>query len=427
MPALHPSAHGRHLATPDAFLAALRQSRLLTPGQLRESEALLAGRRDPRRLAKALVKRGWLTAWQARRVWRGLASSLTVGPYQLLGRLGRGAGGEVYKARHARMGRLAALKLLGADAPGGVGRFLREAQALARLDHPNVVRAYDAGEVRGTYFLAMEYVEGSDLQRLVEREGPLGFARAAEYARQAALGLQHAHERGVVHRDVKPSNLLLSARGVVKVLDLGLARLRGRADGEPLTAAGQGMGTVDYIAPEQLRDARSADARADLYSLGCTLYFLLTGRPPFAGESAVEKLLGHLHGEPEPLESLRPDVPPALAAVVRRLMAKDPADRFQTPAQLAAALGECLSPGTAWPPEHGGRTCPPAPAGAAGGEATADPKGGVGKEEYTPLPPLGPAFPFRPSPPPLPTAVLPPCPPREAAPAPPRPLPGRGA
>jgi eukaryotic-like serine/threonine-protein kinase len=326
------------------FLDAIHDSRLLQPEQLRQLEALREPGRGTRHLARALVRRGWMTPWQVRRVYRGRGASLRVGSYLLLERLGQGGMGEVFKARHARLGRLTALKLLRADRlaeGGGVRRFRREVQAAARLDHPNVVHAYDAGQTRGGYFLAMEYVEGTDLAGLVWREGPLPPARACEYARQAALGLQHALERGVVHRDLKPSNLLLSGRGVVKVADFGLARLSqagGQGEGEVLTAAGQGLGTADYVAPEQVLDARSADTRADLYALGCALYFLLSASPPFPGGSAARKVVCHLKEEPRPLEEVRPGVPPALAAVVRKLMAKSPGDRFQVPAEAADAL-----------------------------------------------------------------------------------------
>jgi eukaryotic-like serine/threonine-protein kinase len=324
MSTAHPTLHD--------FVSALRQSGLLEPGQLRELEARYV---EPTRLARALVRRGWLTPFQARRVWRG--RSLRVGPYLLEDRLGEGGMGEVFRARHRVLRRVVALKLIRPDRlVGGLRRFLREAQAAARMDHPNVVHAYDAGAEGRHYYLAMEYVEGTDLRRLVQRDGPLGPARAADYARQAALGLQHALGRGVVHRDLKPSNLLLARGGVVKVLDLGLARLDvPEGDGaEPLTAAGQVLGSADYVAPEQVLDARCADTRADLYALGCTLYFLLSGSVPFPGGSAVSKLLRHLHEVPEPLAG----VPPALAGVVRRLMAKDPAERYRTPAELADAL-----------------------------------------------------------------------------------------
>jgi serine/threonine protein kinase len=196
-----------------------------------------------------------------------------------------------------------------------------------------VVHAYDAGRKgRSHYYLAMEYVEGPDLARLVKRRGALPAAVACAYARQAALGLEHAHGRGVVHRDLKPSNLLLSARGVVKVLDLGLARLEGA--GEALTRAGQVLGTVDYIAPEQALGA-GADARSDLYSLGCTLHFLLAGRPPFPGGTAADKLLRHLREEPQAPEG----VPASVVEVARRLMAKRPEGRYRSAAEAAEALG----------------------------------------------------------------------------------------
>jgi formylglycine-generating enzyme required for sulfatase activity/tRNA A-37 threonylcarbamoyl transferase component Bud32 len=266
------------------------------------------------------------------------------GRYRLLEKLGEGGMGAVYKARDARLGRVVALKVIRRELlahPDAARRFLREVRAAAQLSHPNVVHALDAGEAGGTHFLALEFVEGADLATLVRQRGPLPVELARDCVRQAALGLQHAFERGLVHRDVKPSNLLLTRDGQVKVLDLGLARRHQADEGEAsttLTREGAVMGTLDYIAPEQALDAHSADIRADLYSLGCTLYFLLTGRVPFPGGSATEKLLKHQLEEPEPVERLRPGLPPAVAAVVRNLMAKRPEDRYRTPAELAAAL-----------------------------------------------------------------------------------------
>ena len=263
--------------------------------------------------------------------------------------------GQVFKARNWKLGRIVAIKLIRKERLVGgdvVRRFHREIRAVAALDHPNVIRAYDADEADGVHFLVMEYAEGKDLARLVKEQGPLPVARACDCARQAALGLQHAYERGLVHRDVKPQNLLLTPSGVVKVLDLGLARL-GHDDADEevtslVTREGTFMGTPDYTAPEQTLNAHGVDIRADLYSLGCTLYFLLTGRPPFAGGSLGEKIAKHQSLAPEPVERLRPEVPPALAAVVRRLLAKRPEDRFQTPAEAAAALAGCLAePGAA--------------------------------------------------------------------------------
>ena len=227
------------------------------------------------------------------------------------------------------------------DNPDAVRRFQREIRAAAQLDHPNIVRALDANEVGGTHLLVMEYVQGTDLAKLVKKDGPLPVDKACDYCRQAAVGLQHACERGLVHRDIKPHNLLLTPAGVVKILDMGLARLDRRADDEAsstMTQEGAVMGTLDYIAPEQAMDSHDVDVRADLYSLGCTLYFLLTGKVPFPGGEALQKLLKHRLDEPVPVEQLRRDVPPGVAAVVRRLMAKRPEDRYQTPAEAAAAL-----------------------------------------------------------------------------------------
>src|SRR5262245_16227694 len=247
------------------FLSAVTNSRILSAEQLGEVHADLRSRcPDPVSLGRALIERGWATAFQVNRVHQGRGDDLRVGPYLLLGRLGRGSMGKVFKARHVTMQRVAALKLIRPGVlvgPDRARRFLRETQALARLDHPNIVHPYDAGAAgdRGHY-LAMEYVEGVDLKALVLRDGPLGPADAAEYARQAALGLQHACERGIVHRDLKPSNLMLASGGTVKVLDLGLARVLpcpGEAD-DPLTAAGQVLGSVDYISPEQVLNSHGA-------------------------------------------------------------------------------------------------------------------------------------------------------------------------
>src|SRR4051794_21208686 len=255
--------------------------------------------------------------------------------YRVLGLLGVGGMGAVYKAEHLKMGRPVALKTISpalTDRPGAVERFDREVRAAAALSHPNIVAAYDADQAGRLHFLIMEYVEGESLDRVVATRGPLPVAEACDAVRQAALGLQHAHDRGMVHRDVKPQNLMRTPDGRVKVLDFGLARFAGDAAAAGRTETGCVMGTPDYMAPEQALSTRRADGRADLYSLGCTLYFLLTGRPPFPGESITEKLLHHQQTQPRPVETLRPDVPPGLAAVVRTMMAKRPDDRFLTPA-----------------------------------------------------------------------------------------------
>jgi uncharacterized protein (TIGR03067 family) len=276
--------------------------------------------------------------------------------YRVLGLLGAGGMGAVYRAEHVVMERPVALKVVNralTDRPGMAERFRREVKAAARLAHPNIVTAYDADQAGDLHFLVMEYVESTTLARLVAEEGPLPAAQACEYVRQAALGLQYAHQRGMVHRDVKPHNLMLTPGDQVKVLDFGLARFALKnfsaegaagdtpaASGEPLTQLGTVVGTPDYIAPEQVADAAAADVRADVYSLGCTLYHLLTGAPPFHAETVVGKVLAHAERAPRPLAELCPSLPAGLAAVVERMMAKDPAQRYQTP----AAVGQALAP-----------------------------------------------------------------------------------
>jgi serine/threonine-protein kinase len=324
----------------------LRQYQLLEPAQQDELVRTLQARfPEPRGLARELVQRGWLTPYQVNQLFQDEGENLILGHYAMLERLGEGGMGAVFKARHRRLGRVVALKLIRKDRLANhdlVRRFQREIQAAAHLDHPNVVHAYDADQDRDTHFFAMEYVEGADLTRVVKQRGPLPAATACAYVRQAALGLQHAFEHGLVHRDIKPSNLLLTAKGdVVKILDMGLARVQqpaGEESGTTLTHEGAVMGTPDYIAPEQARSARGVDIRADLYSLGCTLYFLLTGRVPFPGGTLAQKLLSHQLDEPRPVEELRPETPPAVTAVLRQLMAKRPEDRYQTPAEAAEAL-----------------------------------------------------------------------------------------
>ena len=266
--------------------------------------------------------------------------------YEVLHCLGGGSMGQVFKARHLRLDRIVALKVIRPALvanPDALQRFHREAQAAARLSHPNVVGVYDAAEANGIHYLSMEYVEGVNLATWVQELGPMPYGQACDYVRQAALGLQHAHERGLVHRDIKPANLLLAAQGAVaKVVDMGLARLKpGGPTGQPvgeLTHEGAIMGTPAYLAPEQARDARTADIRADLYSLGCTLYYLLSGRVPFPGASLAEIILKHQSEQPEPLSQSRPEVPEGVQAIVTKLLAKRPEDRYPTPGELAEAL-----------------------------------------------------------------------------------------
>jgi hypothetical protein len=265
-----------------------------------------------------------------------------LGRYQLLGKLGQGGMGTVFLANDTRLDRRVAVKVLPPESvhnPDAVARFQREAKALAKLSHPGIVQAFDSEEDNGRHFLVMEYVEGQSLLDVLKRDGRIAPTYAADYIHQAAAALQHAHDKGLVHRDLKPSNLLLSASGQIKILDLGLARFLQDQIGDPTkTREGMGIGTPDYASPEQFRDAHHADARADIYALGCTLYHLLAGQVPFPGSSLAEKYDAHQKREPTPVEELCPDAPTGLALVVRRMMAKRSGDRFQSAAEAADAL-----------------------------------------------------------------------------------------
>lgn len=275
-----------------------------------------------------------------------------IGPYVLLERLGRGGMGHVYKAEHRLMKRVVALKLLGqlrsdCDHSAAQIRFRREVEAAGRLRHPNIVTAYDAGIWQGRPYLVMEYIEGIDLERLVEDTGPLTIDLACEIVRQTAEALHHAHERGLVHRDIKPANLMLAPPGVtVKLLDLGLAKLTSKplAGDEENEADNELCGTPDYMAPEWGCGSRSADVRSDLYSLGCTFYFLLAGQVPYPGGSWTEKLLRHSLDAPTPLRSLRPDIPVPIASIVERLMARNAENRYASAEAVASEIGALRIP-----------------------------------------------------------------------------------
>jgi serine/threonine protein kinase len=305
---------------------------------------------DAGQVARALVKAGTLTGYQAAAVLQGKTKGLVIGPYLVLDRLGSGGMGLVLKARHRETGRVVALKLLPpsfARDRAAVLRFRREAESMSRFRHPNVVSSLDAGEANGLPFLVMEFVDGSDLNRFVREKGPMAPELAIDCLIQAARGLAEAHAQGIIHRDIKPSNLLRDRSGRVRVLDLGLARVLGTGDplaestsGE-LTHSGAIMGTVDFMSPEQAYNAKLADARSDIYSLGCTLHFLLTGRPPYRGEGLMERLLGHRERPIPVLREARADVSPALEAAFRGMLAKAPDDRPQAMAAVIAELDAC--------------------------------------------------------------------------------------
>lgn len=318
----------------------------LNPQQVEELRNWVAQEADLHAFCKELLRRNWLTPFQVSLLLKNQADSLVVGANRLHSRLGEGSMGQVYRAWNIRLGRMVAVKMLHADhalSGKAMDRFRREMQTAAALVHPNIVLLRDADETNKIPYLVMDYFECTDLSKKMRDEGPQPIKLATEYIRQAAIGLQHAFAQGVVHRDMKPSNMLLvkGADGgpVIKILDFGLAKFEREEDGQqPLTQAGRLIGTVDYIAPEQAIDAHNADIRADIYSLGCTLFYLLTGKAPFPGADHLEKLTARLQGNPPRLRDLRPDAPAALEDVLLKMMAREPAQRQQTPSEVVAAL-----------------------------------------------------------------------------------------
>jgi len=331
-----------------SLVAALSESRLLTERQvaeLREEIDASAEQLSAREIAALLVERQVLTRWQAAMILSG-RKAFFLGRYKLLKELGRGGMGAVFQAEHATLKRIVALKVMAPQLlqdDRAVARFHREIHAAAALDHPNIVAAYDAESVGETHFLVMEYVPGETLEDLVRGEKKLPVATSCEYIRQAALGLAHAHERGMAHRDIKPANLLVTTTvdggALVKVLDMGLARFASESvNDEGLTHTGQIMGTPDFIAPEQARNTKVADIRSDIFSLGCTLFRLLTGRMPFRGNNVMEKLMARALEDAPRVRNLCPEVPDELDAIVAKMLARDPDARYQTPGALLAAL-----------------------------------------------------------------------------------------
>jgi len=292
---------------------------------------------SPRRLADGLVGAGFLTRWQSSKLLAGRSRGFYLGSYRLLRPLGKGGMGVVYLGEHHVMKRVMALKILPPEASADkrrIERFQAEARACAQLDHPNIVRAYDFAEAGGKLYIVMEYVDGIDLHKAVQRDGVMSIADAIDALRQSAEGLSHAHERGVIHRDIKPSNLLMRTDGMVKVSDLGLARI---GWGESESDNKRMMGTADFISPEQAQNCRQVDSRSDIYSLGCTLYYLLVGRPPFSG-TATQRLAKHQTAPVPDIRNKRPDCPNVIAELAMRMMAKRPQERPTSAVELLAQL-----------------------------------------------------------------------------------------
>jgi serine/threonine protein kinase len=308
--------------------------------KLRSSTALPA---VPKEVASQMVDDGLLTEFQADQLKQGKWKRFTLGKYKVLERLGAGGMGSVYLCEHKLMRRRVAVKVLPAakaEDPSSLERFYREARAVAALDHPNIVRAYDIDQDENLHFLVMEHIDGASLQEIIKKTGPMDALRAAHYMRQAALGLQHAHETAtLVHRDIKPGNILVDRNGIVKILDMGLARFFHDEDDILTKKYDESvLGTADYLAPEQALDSHDVDIRADIYSLGATFYFCLTGRTPFADGTVAQKLIWHQTRQPKAIRTIRSDVPEGLVAVIDRMMAKDKFQRFQTPIEVVEAL-----------------------------------------------------------------------------------------
>jgi serine/threonine protein kinase len=337
----------------DQFKEALIASGLFETAQIETFWRSLPVDRQPHdadAFAKLLVDNEHLTAFQASELLSNGRTPLVLGDYVLLDRIGAGGMGQVFKAKHKHMDRLVAIKLISEtmtkDA-SAVQRFQRELKAAAKLVHPNIVQAYDASVQRGVWYLVMEYVEGRDLAEILATDGPFEAERAIDMVRQASRGLAFAHGKGIVHRDIKPANLLLDQSGTLKIMDMGLARIDDNPAVDGLTQTGQVMGTVDYMAPEQAIDTKSADARADIYSLRCTLYRLLTNQNMYDGATLVQKLMAHQNSPTPALQQVRPDVSAPLTAVFEKMVAKRPQDRLQTMEEVEEALSGLIEQGSA--------------------------------------------------------------------------------
>jgi serine/threonine protein kinase len=320
----------------DTFLKTLLKSGLLNRAQLQTALRAVPEkcRENAQELADQFIKQGKLSRFQAHKLLQGAALGLMLGPYQILTPIGRGGMGSVYLALDSRSGQRLALKVLPPKKALAeeryLARFRREMELSQRVRHANVALTYEVGESNGVHYIAMEYIPGVSLHRLVNKEGPLTVGRAARLFAEVCSGLEHAHSQGLIHRDLKPSNIMVTPNDHAKILDLGLALMEGEVAEDSQVIGGHGyvVGSMDYIAPEQIQDATGVDVRADIYSLGCSLYHALAGRPPFPGGDNRLKIKRHRFDEPEPITRINPKVPEEFAGLIRKMMAKKPERRF---------------------------------------------------------------------------------------------------
>ena len=334
----------------EKFIDLLERSKLLDAEALSAQLAKIkkeTGADNVEELAQKFVDADMITRWQCDQLLRGKHKGVFLGKYKLLRHLGTGGMSSVYLAEHVVMQTKRAIKVLPSKRVNDssyLDRFLREARAAAQLDHSNVIRAYDVDHEGRVHYIVMEYVEGQDLQQIVKAEGPLDYELAANFIYQAAKGLAHAHEAGLIHRDIKPANFLVDSRNTLKLLDLGLARFSEDEQASLTVAHDENvLGTADYLAPEQALDSHNVDARVDIYSLGCTLYYLLTGHPPFPTGTLAQRILKHQKEEPADVRDDREDAPEELLVIMRRMMAKKADDRYHTAGEVAADLAGWLS------------------------------------------------------------------------------------
>ncbi len=346
-----------------SFIENIKLSQLIHEDRLNSLLKDLPPTDRGKQVARFLVQKGSLTKFQAERLLAGRTDGFVMGQYRILDQIGKGGMGHVFKAEHITMNRVVALKLLHSSllkTERARQLFEREVRAAARLNHPNIVTAFDANQMGDRCYLVMEYVDGPNLLDLVKEKGQLPISQACDYIRQSAIGLNYAHDLGMVHRDIKPANLLVqqapgkasSRSTIVKILDFGLARLHSPESGksaeeqDSLIGKNTVMGTPDYLSPEQAKNLHLTDARSDLYSLGCTFYYILSGSVPFPGGTVLEKMVRQTRDMPDSLSKYRSDIPADIEGIVFKLMAKNPNDRFQTGNELATYLEKYTTSGS---------------------------------------------------------------------------------